>query len=493
MPLAPLDPLLALDDSTLASLTAVFRERGFTPDAFALTERTQPGQLPGVRDPFVRRVLDRTPGPVATLLGLFVYGYETPRDAVRDALGEPLMTVLRDVLVLPGTQAHLVRSPFQVQPIGEQWFVSDPLEGGTLAVMGPGATTLILHEYAARFAAARALDLGCGAASLAIAAAARGARATATDVNARALTLAAFNARLNRVPLDVRASDVGAALRGETYDLVLGQPPYLADPHAAPVTFLHGGAYGDEIAWRFVHDAARLLAPGGTALLLFDYPQRTGTRLAERIAAAIGDAHAGYAAISRPGASLDQAAAHVAAVGHPSLGAEWEREARAYRDHYDALGITAFTNVLLVVQRPGADGAVLPRIVVEHHGRKPPEPGVLADWLAGIHAAARPDDALLECVLAPLPGAVFAGVWTHPAHESPASLRVEFPEGAFATNRELGDRGWLLFGLLDGTRTLREAVAPFAEACDVAPAAAEVDVLGFAREGLARGMLQVRR
>ena len=47
------------------------------------------------------------------------------------------------------------------------------------------------------------------------------------------------------------------------------------------------------------------------------------------------------------------------------------------------------------------------------------------------------------------------------------------------------------FGLLDGSRAVQDAIAPYAEACDVEPAQAQTELLGFVREALARGLLRV--
>jgi predicted nicotinamide N-methyase len=85
-----------------------------------------------------------------------------------------------------------------------------------------------------RPAGARVLELGCGLALPSLAAALGGARVRATDQAAGALAFAAYNARRNRVPLEVATcdwADPAAALAGAPWDLVL----------AADVLYRHSG------------------------------------------------------------------------------------------------------------------------------------------------------------------------------------------------------------------------------------------------------------
>lgn len=77
-----------------------------------------------------------------------------------------------------------------------------------------------------------ALDLGTGSGCIAIALAAEGiARAVvATDISADALRVARRNARrCGRTEIDFRAGTLLEPVAGSTFDLVLANPPYLAD------------------------------------------------------------------------------------------------------------------------------------------------------------------------------------------------------------------------------------------------------------------------
>jgi release factor glutamine methyltransferase len=127
---------------------------------------------------------------------------------------------------------------------------------------------------AERFApGARVLDVCTGSGLLAIAAAQDGARATAIDVSRRAVLCAALNARLNGVRVRARRGDLFDAVRGERFDLIVANPPYLpAEDDTLP-------AHGRARAWdagrdgRAVLDplcaaAAAHLQPGGAILIV---------------------------------------------------------------------------------------------------------------------------------------------------------------------------------------------------------------------------------
>ncbi|MCC6653475.1 MAG: methyltransferase [Candidatus Eisenbacteria bacterium] len=488
--LAAVAGLTQLDETTCAGFRARLAAAGYDGGYLATLENIAGNMLQAARDPLLRSHLARHAGPAATLAALFCYSYGAPAADAREALGATLADALEAAGVIH-TSGGATISPFLLIPLDGQWFLSDRLDAGADAVMGPGMTTLLMHRWLAAFPCERTLDLGCGAASLAIAAAARGARATATDVTDRALAMAAFNARLNAVAITTAISDVGAALPRGAFDLVLAQPPYVACPEPGGAsTYLHGGRYGDELAMRFVTDSAALLAPGGTALLFFDSAVRANDPLPPRLRAALGSAPVAMLALMLPGASLDAHAVMTASSHHPALGDDFARSAAAYREHFESLGVTAISRVILVLRRPGEGSAnALYRVALQMPGAAHPNPDQLAALVGALDLAALPDDLLLLERVRAVPGAHFVGEWDDPGENAPARLKMTLPEGSFATSRELGDRGWLMFGLLDGARTVGETVPLYAAECGTPPDQALAEVLGFVREGLARGLL----
>lgn len=164
------------------------------------------------------------------------------------------------------------------QVTGRREFWSLALEV-TPDVLTPRPDTEALVERAlARIpadAAARVLDLGTGsgAVALAIAQERPAAAVTATDASPAALAVAARNAaRLGLARVAFAAGDWLVAVPGGTFDVIVSNPPYLADgdwagadpelafePHAA----LAAGADGLDALRRIVAGAPAHLAPGG--------------------------------------------------------------------------------------------------------------------------------------------------------------------------------------------------------------------------------------
>ncbi|MFI0960148.1 HemK2/MTQ2 family protein methyltransferase [Streptomyces sp. NPDC021080] len=76
----------------------------------------------------------------------------------------------------------------------------------------------------------RVLELGTGSGALALEAAGRGARVTAVDISWRAVLTARFNAMIARRRVTVRRGDLTGAVAGQSYDLVISNPPYVPSP-----------------------------------------------------------------------------------------------------------------------------------------------------------------------------------------------------------------------------------------------------------------------
>lgn len=114
----------------------------------------------------------------------------------------------------------------------------------------------------------RAVDIGCGggAAGLTIARAFPQAEVIGTDVNRTALALAEVNRRLAGADnLVLRESDLFAALDGD-FDLVVSNPPFVADPDARRYRD-GGGEHGAELSRRIVEQGLDRLRPGGSLMV----------------------------------------------------------------------------------------------------------------------------------------------------------------------------------------------------------------------------------
>lgn len=160
------------------------------------------------------------------------------------------------------------------------------------AVLIPRPETELLVELALQriqVGARRVLDLGTGSGAIAVAIArhAPDAQVEAIDASAPALALARRNAVRHGVALGLRQSDWFGALRGERFDLIVANPPYVAhaDPHllAGDVRFepraaLDGGRDGLDAIRAIVAAVRDHLHEGGNLLLEHGYDQAQQVR-----------------------------------------------------------------------------------------------------------------------------------------------------------------------------------------------------------------------
>lgn len=298
--------------------------------------------------------------PWGNALRLFLLNDPVPELDARAVLGPDLpLELWLDAGLLERHAGDQVSSPYLLEVSGGCLFLCDDLIAGGDAVMGPARTTHDLVRTA--YPAGRlgtALDLGCGPATAAILLAPRCDRVVATDVNPRAITLARVNTWMNAVGnVELRRGDLFEPVAGETFDLVVSQPPFVAQPDGTPgATYLHGGARGDELPMRLLGELAKHLAPGGLAVLFVEWPIIEGdppieTRIREALAA--------------PGASLlvvgmtevdflDQHCEHYATQTRPTLDAEWERLVLERRDHFERMRVRQLRPSFNVVRTAAA-------------------------------------------------------------------------------------------------------------------------------------------
>ena len=165
---------------------------------------------------------------------------------------------------------------------GEQdlWVASDLTPGldgapnrvGPDHVLGISPAATALAQLTVRAPVADALDLGtgCGVQSLHLAAHAD--RVVATDVNPRALWLTRLNAALNGVALDAREGSFFEPVRGERFDLVVSNPPFVISPATGErLVYRDSGLPGDRVVEHLVRRVPDHLREAGTAQLLVNW------------------------------------------------------------------------------------------------------------------------------------------------------------------------------------------------------------------------------
>ncbi|MFI7498331.1 HemK2/MTQ2 family protein methyltransferase [Streptomyces sp. NPDC049687] len=120
---------------------------------------------------------------------------------------------------------------------------------------------------------AHVLDVGTGSGALALAAARRGTRVTAVDVSWRAVYAARLNAWRERLPVRVRRGNLFDPVHGQSFDLILTNPPYVPAPAGgqAPrgrARAWDAGRDGRLLLDRICREAPGLLRPGGVLLMV---------------------------------------------------------------------------------------------------------------------------------------------------------------------------------------------------------------------------------
>ena len=133
----------------------------------------------------------------------------------------------------------------------------------------------------------RVLDLGTGSGAIALAIAQQRplAQVVAVDASEDALAVAGDNARRLALRVDCRRGDWFAPVAGEHFDLIVSNPPYIAeaDPHLSalahePRQALVSGADGLDDIRRIVAQAPVHMAPGGWLLLEHGWDQAGAVR-----------------------------------------------------------------------------------------------------------------------------------------------------------------------------------------------------------------------
>jgi len=128
-----------------------------------------------------------------------------------------------------------------------------------------------------------ALDLCTGSGVHALLASAHTEQVLAVDINPRAVACARFNAQASGIAnLEVQVGDLFEAVRGERFDLITANPPFVPSP-LDNLRFRDGGRSGEDIQKRIIAGLPNHLAPGGMAQIVTELGERDDEPLVLRL------------------------------------------------------------------------------------------------------------------------------------------------------------------------------------------------------------------
>ncbi|UWG99335.1 peptide chain release factor N(5)-glutamine methyltransferase [Dehalobacter sp. DCM] len=139
-------------------------------------------------------------------------------------------------------------------------------------------------EESPKYRPVRILDLctGSGAIAVSVAHCWPNAVVTATDISRDALAVARYNAERINAVVEFRQGDLFQAVSGETFDIIVSNPPYVSDAdwqvcspevRREPVQALIAGNDGLDFYRRIARDAGAHLSPQGVLLVEIGYDQ----------------------------------------------------------------------------------------------------------------------------------------------------------------------------------------------------------------------------
>jgi hypothetical protein len=174
-------------------------------------------------------------------------------------------------------------------------------------------------------------------------------RVVLTDIYPRAIEFGRINLALNRITnVEARVGDLYEPVAGETFDLIVCQPPFVSAPPEDFVTYLHGGSRGDELEQRILKGLVEHLTPHGRAFLYLQLPNEHGPKLLETVRELIGP-RAAVVLIEDGELDLDEyCAVHEAPallVGYD----EYTSRVLRRREHLDRMGISSIMTAYLLV------------------------------------------------------------------------------------------------------------------------------------------------
>jgi len=234
------------------------------------------------------RLLDKTSSPTLlnALLRWFWLGCSQNQSQVGDLVGKEFLALLIEsgLVEVDGDwlTARAMLLPFDGFLVASDHPSAFEQHHAEL-VLWPNPTSKFLNKFAVRRHSRATLDLGAGGGILSLSAARYSDLVVATDLNARAVTFAQFNVRLNGIDnIEVLTGDCFAPVSGQRFDLILSNPHFFITPQTEYL-FCDNSMELDGLCRRLVKEAPAHLNEGGYMQMLCEWAQVAGQPWEERI------------------------------------------------------------------------------------------------------------------------------------------------------------------------------------------------------------------
>ena len=285
MPSGPSEPFALDVECDFAGFRQVLKDAGYTDNALAGTLAGGSGGAK-VDVALLRRQL-ADPTPYNRLFLLLCLGEPLSEGGVHDLFGAPLSAQLQRTGMLR-TGSDGIRAAAQLTPCRQVYAFGDfrPHDGSVALpadhVLGVGGSSSTLTNLTIHKPVGSMLDVGTGAGIQALVGASHARHVVATDISERALNFAGMNALLNGIGnIDLRAGSFFEPVHGETFDLVVSNPPFVVSPDSR-FAFRDAGMAGDAVSEHIVRSMGRHLNEGGFAVALINWHHPTEDAWAER-------------------------------------------------------------------------------------------------------------------------------------------------------------------------------------------------------------------
>jgi hypothetical protein len=436
------------------------------------------------------------PNRLNTLLRWFWIGTPVAETTARECLpGRILDLLLQSGMV--ALQNGSFTSPFRISPFSDFLVVSDHAAArtGNLrvdSVLWPNPTTQMCFHLSMQTPVARALDFGTGNGVLALTLAPHSGAVIATDLNPRAREFTVFNAALNGISnIEFREGSGFEPVRGERFDLILGNPPFFVTPTVRRV-YSDNSMELDGFCRMLVREAPQYLTENGYCQLLVEWVEVKGQPWRERVGEWFADSGCdAWVMSSYMRTGLDYALIRLQEDRVELPDAEAQAALiRSWESYFESRGVQAiYGGVIVLHRRPGRNW-----VRMEELQTSPERP--FGDFMRRIfetsdYLGSHADEELLG---------------TRPSLPSSARMQQHFavaPEGWKLTSIDLRLTEGLPYsfalqppvadfmGLCDGQRTLAEIADHLAASLSVDPAVVRRESCGMVRRMADRGMIVI--